>query len=191
MTHHQLPVSLLAPLAFLYFLQPPNISTGFPFIMNTPNPMPLWLPMQPSYGGFFTFIAPFAFIMFFPTFWKSNMRKNGLFSTCCTLLIYSIIVFAFDSHIVGYDLRYMLDFNWSIILACTLMLHSSNIGLYHSRNVSISQDTFGPHTSVILIKAITCCVLVSSLMLYFKQFIMGGSVSLKVIWDTASWFTAL
>lgn len=189
MTHHQLPVSLLAPLTFLYFLQPPNISTGFPFIMNTPNPMPLWLPMQPSYGGFFTFIAPFAFITFFPTFWKSNMRKNGLFSTCCTLLIYSIIVFAFDSHIVGYDLRYMLDFNWSIILACTLMLYSSNIGLYHSRNVSISQDTFGPHFSLILLKAITCCVLVSSLMLYFKQF--GGSVSLKVIWNTASWFTAL
>ena len=191
MTHHQLPLTLMLPLIFLYFFQPSNISTVFPFMGHTQSPMPLWIPMQPSYGGFFFFLAPFAFVLLFHRLWGKALKRCKLFGVCVAFLMYAVVVFAFDAHIVGYDLRYMLDFGWALGFALVLALFSIDTG--RKGSFALDRQRGGLHLtefnalSMTVLSIVCGFVILAIIMLYFKQFI-GASIIHEIWWKTESWF---
>lgn len=116
MPNSKLPLSQLVPLSFLYLFQPPNVTTTFPFLSQTNQDMPLWLPMQRSYGGYFTFIAPYAVVVFALYAWRKELKKRSLGFFTLTLAACAVFLFTFNTHLVGYDIRYTLDFGWAIML---------------------------------------------------------------------------
>ncbi len=116
MPNSSLPYTQLFPMAFLYFLQPPSISTSFPLMTTTPQFLPLWSPMQGSYGGYLTTIAPFAMVLFMIAKWRVQLGARRMKPFCWTLGIYALVVFFFDAHISGYDVRYLVDFGWALML---------------------------------------------------------------------------
>lgn len=120
MTHHDLPWTQLVPLIFLYFFQPPYLTLSFPFSITTQQQMGIWTPMQPSYGGYFTLIAPFTVIVLLLWNWRHELRQKKLVPLFLGTIAYLIVVFSFDVHIVGYDVRYILDFGWAIMLLFAL-----------------------------------------------------------------------
>lgn len=196
MTHNQLPFTLMLPLTFLYFFQPPDISTMFPFMSHTQAPMPLWLPMQASYGGFLPFMAPFAFVLLLPRLWKEKLKQCGFLGVCVAFLAYTVIVFGFDAHIVGYDLRYILDFGWTAGFALVLVLFSLDVNRkIEEKSVDISGrgslylGEFD-RLSLIVLNVVSCFVVLSIVMLFFKQF-TGGAVAHAIWWQTGSWFLFL
>ena len=194
MTNHSLPLTQLIPLAFSYFLQPPNIATQFPFIEQTNSNMPLWLPTQPSYGGFFSFVAPYAIIVLLPAIWKKAIRKINSPLFYFSLLLFSAIIFVFDA-IVGYDIRYSLDFCWPLAIAVSLVILAQDTYRdeaqpsspdYRSRtNQSLLPDM---NTSAYCTtKLIVTLLAVSLIFLFFRQLVVSP-VSKSLWWEISAWF---
>lgn len=197
MTHHNLPLTLLMPLFFLYFLQPPSLSTAFPFVTTTQSPMPLWLPMQPSYGGFLLLFAPFAIPLLFNRVWKHCMKHNGLLAFAVGACAYALAIFLLDAHIVGYDIRYVLDFYWAIMIVVVAAIYAlDNIGIPHqpheSEELQVSCGTRQISSSTSLASVtrtmMVVGIVVSMLLLFFKQF-AGGIIGTTPLWEAESWFT--
>lgn len=196
MTHHKLPLSLLFPLSFLYLFQPLNISTAFPFIQQTLSPMPIWLPMQPSYGGYFAFFAPFASVLLIPGLWRKRAKKMGGLLVIYCLIAYAVIVLIFNAHIVGYDIRYNLDFIWALSAAFVIILYSLSFidnQINTEAIVSNNREVLN-HKSNPLIKYtigfIAIFTALSILILFFMHF-LWGNVTETAWWSTNSWFTLI
>ena len=196
MTNHNLPLTQLIPLAFSYFLQPPNIATQFPFIEQTNSNLPLWLPMQTSHGGYFFFVAPFAIIILIPTIWKKAIKKTNSQLFCYGLILFSMLVFVFDAHIVGYDIRYSLDFCWPLAIAVSLVILAQDT--YRKNNV---QTAFSNRKAKInhsmlpdmdtsaycTMKIATTLLAVSLVFLFFRQLVVSP-VSRSLWWEISAWF---
>lgn len=196
MTNHNLPLTQLLPLAFAYFLQPPNLTTQFPFIEQTNSTMPLWLPTQPSYGGFFFFVAPYAIIILLPIIWKKAIRKiiSPLFYF--SLLLFAILIFIFDAHIVGYDIRYSLDFCWPLAIAVALLILAQDtyrkngeqhtfsnckINARYSALPDLSKDTYYALRMTVALLA------VSLVLLFFRQTVVSA-IPTSLWWEISAWF---
>lgn len=196
MTNHSLPLTQLIPLAFSYFLQPPNIATQFPFIEQTNSNMPLWLPTQPSYGGFFSFVAPYAIIILLPVIWKKAVRKINSQLLYFSLLLFSSIVFIFDAHIVGYDIRYSLDFCWPLAIAASLLILAQDTYRKDESRLSLPDRKSGlskptlPDMSTsayYTTKLVVTLLAVSLVFLFFRQIVVSP-VSRSLWWTISAWF---
>lgn len=196
MTNHSLPLTQLIPLVFAYFLQPPNIATQFPFIEQTNVNMPLWLPTQPSYGGFFLFVAPYAMILLIPVIWKKAVRKINTPLFYFSLLLFSAIVFIFDAHIVGYDIRYSLDFCWPLAMATSfLILAQDTYRQVKARPLSSSPDPTIDRSILPDMNTSACCTMrlviiflaLSLVFLFFRQIVVSP-VSRSLWWEISAWF---
>lgn len=200
MTHQRLPWAQLFPLAFLYFAQPSNIATQFPFVHPTMQTMPRWLPMQPSFGGLFTALAPFACVIFAACVWRKGLCKvktGGLF---VVLASYAAVVFAFDAHQVGYDVRYILDFGWAIMMMFALFMISMD--LYRAEeelSTEISSLEGSSSTRIMLpemsdiSKIVTGFVVAAIILAYLFSFFSGFKTNPTkhdeaIWWNVYSWF---
>ncbi|MBQ1491964.1 MAG: hypothetical protein IIZ39_08380, partial [Blautia sp.] len=114
---------------------PMNLFTSFPFVGLTNTPTLLFYPMEPSEGGYFTFVAPFASILFATPWIFSRSRRaelasdmsGGIFEgssvrrsvTCFvwTAIAAGIFVMCADSYLGGVSQRYISDFGVLFILA--------------------------------------------------------------------------
>lgn len=195
MTNHSLPLTQLIPLAFSYFLQPPNIATQFPFIEQTNSNMPLWLPTQPSHGGFFFFVAPYAIIILLPVIWKKAVQKINSSLFYFSLLLFSVIIFIFDAHIVGYDIRYSLDFCWPLAIAVSLIILAQDTYRDEAQPSSpdrrsgtdrmplpdMSTGTYYTTQLVVILLA------VSLVFLFYRQLVVSP-VSKSLWWELSAWF---
>ncbi|AKV55591.1 hypothetical protein [Bifidobacterium actinocoloniiforme] len=125
--HSSSPLSQLVPLSLLYFFQPPNLATTFPFLLRTSQDMSPWLPEQASYGGLFTLLAPFTLLIFAlkPCWRRLRERQVGAF--CALTGAIGLLMYAFTAHTAGYSMRYILDFGWALALvfACCLLAFDS------------------------------------------------------------------
>jgi len=70
----QFPHSSVFSIAFYYLFQPMSLIGIFPFVSSTQMPGLLYFPLEPSEGGFFTFVAPFAIILFLAPWVYSKKR---------------------------------------------------------------------------------------------------------------------
>ncbi|RBP99767.1 hypothetical protein [Bifidobacterium xylocopae] len=113
------PLSRLLPLSLLYFFQPPNVGTGFPFLLPTNQDISPWMPEQASYGGLFTLMAPFTLIVFGIWSYRRRLRGRRAAAFCWAAAATGIVIFAFTTHIAGYSPRYVLDFGWTLGLIYT------------------------------------------------------------------------
>ena len=120
---------------FYYLFQPMNLFTSFPFVGLTNTPTLLFYPMEPSEGGYFTFVAPFASVLFATPWIFSRSRRaelasdmsGGIFEgssvrrsvTCFvwTAIAAGIFVMCADSYLGGVSQRYISDFGVLFILA--------------------------------------------------------------------------
>ena len=191
MTNHNLPLTQLIPLAFAYFLQPPNLSTQFPFIGQTNSNMPLWLPMQPSQGRLFLFIAPYMIIILLPIVWKKATRKINSPLFYFSLLIFAVLVFFFVAHIVGYDVRYSIDFCWPFAIATALLILAQDTQQKNGEPSAIHEE-LSPLSNMstityYTIKLVVMLFAISLIFLFFRQFVVSP-VSRTLWWKISAWF---
>lgn len=122
MPHYTMPWAQLVPLLFVYFFQPPNVSTNFPFFLHTTTQYSIWMSSQQSFGGYFTIIAPFAVVVFLLLVLRRQFRRTHMSGLCTWIGLVGIVICVFDTHLVSYDSRYILDFGWSIMLIFTMIM---------------------------------------------------------------------
>ncbi len=119
---------------FYYLFQPMNLTTSFPFVGLTNTSTLLFYPMEPSEGGYFTFVAPFAVILFAAPWIFSRSRRGELTeemsgsifegasvrrsvtSFVWTAIASGICVMCADSYLGGVSQRYISDFGVLFIL---------------------------------------------------------------------------
>lgn len=200
MTNQDLPWSQLFPLSFLYFLQPPNLSTQFPFIQATSQKMPLWIPMQPSFGGLFTYLAPFSLIGVLVIFWKQGTSYIKVRAICLSLLAYALAIFVLDAHVVGYDVRYVLDFGWAIMLiyAFALFVVDSHRDDARIQNLLTQQELSDdcevrvgniPNTVSIIVALVVVSAVLAWLFSFFSLFkVEPDQFNEALWWNVYSWF---
>ena len=194
MPNSSLPYTQLFPMIFLYFLQPPVISTLFPLLTKTPQFLPLWAPMQNSYGGYLTTIAPFALILFMMPKWRIRLRMHRVSSLCWFLGFYALVVFCFDVHVVGYDSRYLVDCGWALMLLFAMLFLSidSERKTDESKNVvSVSETDCKEHLgaftelSRVTIGLVTAGMALGVILNFFQLQAVEGT---PLWWDVYSWF---
>lgn len=198
MTHDSRPWSEVFPLAFLYFFQPPYLSTTFPFVLRTAQGMPLWIPMQPSLGGLLATLAPFALIILVPTIWMQTVRRAKLMPFVVALTTYFLVVFIFDAHSVGYDVRYILDFGWALML-----LFGISIFGIDSKRGQMSDRLLKQDESITMCKTLAPLSDLSQVMIgvslfgaiaawafsFFSMFQPNPAVHMEPLWwNVSSWF---
>lgn len=197
MTNNNLPWTQLVPLLFLYFFQTPNISTAFPFVHPTSQPIPLWLPMQMSHGGLFVFIAPFALAIFSLPFWRRQLKKSRTLATCAAVCVLGIVVAAFDLHIVGYDVRYILDFGWLFMILYAFVIFSADSERQWPTYDFLTADVAGFKASLpalsrvsrLLLGAVMVGLVLAWLNWFFAMFGANATAfNRDAWWDVSSWF---
>ena len=127
-----------------YFLfQPMNLNMQFPFVNCTTMPFFSWHPSEPSEGGLFTFLAPFALLVFALPWIFSRRRRSSvepilkpagargtagtrmmLAGVCLTGAAAVLAVLFLDSYMCGFTERYMNDFGYLIILMTAIALYA-------------------------------------------------------------------
>lgn len=194
MPNSSLPYTQLFPMAFLYFLQPPSISTSFPLMTTTPQFLPLWSPMQGSYGGYLTTIAPFAMVLFMIAKWRVQLGARRMKPFCWTLGIYALVVFFFDAHISGYDVRYLVDFGWALMLLFALVFLSIDGGrketVYSSTVIVEKIHLLEDYTefSRTMISIILAGMILGIILNFFSVFQLQSIHGTRLWWDVYSWF---
>ena len=194
MPNSSLPYTQLFPMIFLYFLQPPVISTFFPLVAKTPQPLPLWAPMQNSYGGYLTTIAPFALILFLLPKWRVCLKTHRVSSLCWFLGFYAVVVFFFDVHAVGYDARYLVDWGWALMLLFAMLFMSidSERKIDVPKNVVSTGETdcaecLGAFTELsrVMIGLVTAGMALGVILNLLQLQAVEGT---SLWWDVYSWF---
>lgn len=194
MPNSSIPYTQLFPMIFLYFLQPPVLSTLFPVVANTPQSLPLWAPMQNSYGGYLTTIAPFALVLFLIPKWRGCLRMHRVSSLCWFLGFYALVVFCFDAHAVGYDARYLVDCGWALMLLFAMVF----LSIDSERKVDVSKnmvsvgktectECLGAFTELsrVMIGLVTAGVVLGAILNFFQLHDVQGT---WLWWDVYSWF---
>ncbi|MCI1219123.1 MAG: hypothetical protein LKF99_01070 [Bifidobacterium sp.] len=198
MTHDNRPWTEVIPLAFLYFFQPPYLSTTFPFVLRTAQGLPLWIPMQPSLGGMLTTLSPFAFIILIPVIWVKVLRRARLIPFAVSLVTYALVIFLFDAHSVGYDVRYILDFGWALMLffgLCLFALDSRRSPLFtqlaRDNDENDGREILAPMSDLerTMIGLILFGLIGAWAFSFFSMFQPNPSLHLAPLWwNVSSWF---
>ena len=171
---------------FYYLFQPMNLTTSFPFVGLTGTPSLLFYPIEPYEGGYFTFIAPFALILFSVPWIFSRSRRvelsgelnGGMFEGksvrrsvmgfVWTALASGFFVMCMDSYLGGISQRYISDFGVAFTLAaicCYLSLFS------------VAGKRIGPgHKLLILSAVVVVCLCL--ILEFFETFTVGRYGSL-------------
>jgi len=199
------PLASLPEIVFYYLFQPAQINAVFPFVNNTLQPLSLYTPLEPSEGGFFTFVAPFALIIFLlPRLFSSHHNeecyaalndasydaktmKHVLQSIVWVIVVSSAIVIGVDSLLGGFSQRYISDFGVLLIIASVIAVFlclPTHVCEDYSR---ITYD----------IRSLLCVLLIGTFILeFFETFAVGryGSVLGNAPWHyfpIQSWFLFL
>lgn len=203
MTHSSFPLTQMLPLTFLYFFQPPNLSTTFPFLLPTHQEMSTWLPMQASYGGYFALIAPFALVVAGWGSCKRVLRKRQLNMLCVSLAVIALGIYAINTHLVGFDIRYMLDFGWAIMLVAALCILAFDSYRVKSNDRGAGSNKHKRHltceaasTQLNPLRVRSRCVLgwvnvglvLSCLGIFFYIFAVRNPGNDQLWWSVYSWF---
>ncbi|MDF7666169.1 hypothetical protein [Bifidobacterium sp. ESL0745] len=184
------------PFLFTYFLQPPSVSNEFPFFEDAPQVVSPWFPLHASHGSLLLFIAPFALALLLLPVWKTTMKRLRVFGLSVLALVLSVILAIFDSHIAGFDMRYMLDFGWLLMIAFVLLLFAVDHGRQWPANDFLipeyGQIQRNPPLSGqarLMVIIVMVGLVVACFNQFFGMFFSTPAESIaKLWWDVNSWF---
>ena len=190
MTHHHLPATQLLSQLYLYLFQPMNVSLEFPFLNGTGQQLDIWTPMQVSYGGWFTLFMPGAVILFFIGFLWKRMHALHVRTLSMGMLFVALIICVFNTSIVGYDARYIIDFSWALLFVCVFMLYALDtsaetvpIGSGHAET---GQAILARVMNTVVVYGILLSVVLGTL------YVLARFSSMNIGWlEAYSWFIML
>ena len=197
------PKSSILGTAWYYLFQPMNITSSFPFVTATWLPANLYFPLEPSEGGFFAFVAPFALVLFLAP-WIYSRKRAGwldnaladhgyglrsahrtLVALVATLCGSAFVVLCADSLLGGFSQRYISDFGALTILAAVLVFltlapaSASTLGMDHAK-----------HALVGIVLTLVCVTIVTEFLAMFMTTRYGDLIA-DVPWHyypVQSWF---
>ena len=200
----QFPHSSVFSIAFYYLFQPMSLIGIFPFVSSTQMPGLLYFPLEPSEGGFFTFVAPFAIILFLAP-WvyskkrhfiiKNNFRdnNNSKYLTARHIVIFmisiscvsSFLALLADSLLGGFSQRYISDFAVVLMVAVLLVFFTCSPAKTSTPELEQSKKLF--------MGIIFTLVLLAFIAEFFALFMTSryGSLLTDVPWHyfpVQSWF---
>ena len=129
-------LTTIPAMAYDYLFQPMNLTSLFPFVGTASTPTTVFVPAEPSEGGFFAFVAPFALVLFLaPTVFSRRHARRlerrmidgrparrttiGIVWTCVGA---ATAMLCADAHLAGFSGRYIGDFGLLLVIAAIIAL---------------------------------------------------------------------
>ncbi|BDR52789.1 hypothetical protein KIM372_06960 [Bombiscardovia nodaiensis] len=188
----------IAYLLFYYLFLPLTRSAAFPYLQNSPAPLPVWQYTEPGLGGLFV-LAPvltLAFLLLVLPRVRQLLRRAHSLPLLASFLALASVLLLFTSYIAGFDARYLLDFSWLVAIAAALPLaaaagESTEQNLARQSPNAIGQGKYGHESKRLLVLR---CILLLALLATLAMALETSLMQLKtedVFRHMQAWFTIL